>query len=213
MGRGSFSYIGDVSEVKSKMTALFEKLKHPVISDVTVESPQGGMLEMYPQPMPDLYYGEPISALIKSDGALDTLLVRGKNMGRPWSVELDAAAGKERAGVSTLWARKKIRSLMEALNTGAAEEEVSRQILETALAHKLVSKYTSLVAVEQEVSRPATDKLDNQQIKTNLPQGWQHRKVFGGAAKTATNSHRLLFAGLVLFLLSLIMLRKRKVTI
>ena len=213
MGRGSFSYIGDVSEVSSKMTALFEKLENPVISGVTIASIGGRKLEMYPDPMPDLYYGEPITALIKSDGAVGALSLSGITMGRSWNILLDAATGQERSGISTLWARRKIKSLMGALNTGAAEEEVRSQILQTALAHNLVSKYTSLVAVEKEVSRPVADKIDQQQIKTNLPQGWQHQKVFGTSAKTATNSHMLMLAGLILFFLSLILLRKKRVIV
>ena len=42
LGRGSFTYIGDVAEVAEKMGALFGKLEHPVLSDIVVECLEKG---------------------------------------------------------------------------------------------------------------------------------------------------------------------------
>ena len=59
LGRGSFTYIGDIAEVGEKMGALFGKLEHPVLSDIVVEWPASVSAEGYPQKLPDLYLGEP----------------------------------------------------------------------------------------------------------------------------------------------------------
>ena len=38
-GRGTFTFIGDTSEVQEKMAALFRKLESPVLTDIAVDWP------------------------------------------------------------------------------------------------------------------------------------------------------------------------------
>ena len=40
-GRGTFTYIADVGEVREKMARLFEKLEAPVLRDVAIRWPDG----------------------------------------------------------------------------------------------------------------------------------------------------------------------------
>ncbi len=96
---------------------------------------------------------------------------------------------------------------MDGLSRGAVEQEVRRQVVETALAHHLVSKYTSLVAVEQKKSRPMAESVNNQQLTTNFPKGWKHDGVFGTTARTATGYPLMVMTGVMLFLLATILLR------
>ncbi len=207
MGRGTFSYIGKIGEVNTIMTKLFEKLENPVLSGMTLEGNDGVKMEMYPDPLPDLYQGEPVIALIRSDQPLQSIHLSGHRMGKLWGVDINTNSDKNHPGVATLWARKKIRALMDSLNVGVVETEVRKQVTDTALEHHLVSRYTSLVAVEQQISRPQEELLASHQLKTNLPQGWQHSKVFGTTARTATASPLVLLAGTLLLLLSLLILR------
>ena len=57
-GRGTFTFIGDVREVKEKMTALFRKLESPALTDIAVDWPGGA--DAWPRLVPDLYAGEPV---------------------------------------------------------------------------------------------------------------------------------------------------------
>ncbi len=210
IGRGTFSYIGKTSEVNKIMTELFQKLENPVLSGMELTAKNGVKGEMYPERLPDLYAGEPVIALIRSEKPLKEMTLSGYRMGKPWKIDINTATGKNRPGIATLWARKKIRSLNDSLNLGAAEAEVRRQVTATAMEHHLVSPYTSLVAVEQQISRPAAETLANKQMKTNLPQGWKHGKVFGTAARTGTASKLMTIAGVILMLLSLLILRSNR---
>ena len=111
-----------------------------------------------------------------------------------------------------LWARKKIKILMDSFASGADSKQVEQKVTELALTNHLVSRYTSLVAVEEKISRPddsdgsndpddPNTSLRKQKVKTNLPAGWVHNKVFVGGADTATSASLFLCIGL--FLLSL----------
>ncbi len=197
MGRGSHTYIGKMDEVRQKMTALFTMLEQPVITDLVLSGGQG--VEIMPSPLPDLYQGEPLTALIKSRGALHNLQLSGTLAAQtPWQVSIDTQRFTSRPGISVIWARKKIRELMDSLSAGADPEQVKKKVTGLALSNHLVSRYTSLVAVEQKVSRPDNGSLRSEKMKRNLPAGWQYDKVFAGSAATATPASLLLLMGLVL---------------
>lgn len=134
----------------------------------------------------------------------------GMQAGKFRQIAVNTTNFAEKPGIATLWARKKIRNEMESLHLGADKEQVRKTVLATALEHHLVSDYTSLVAVEQQATRPAEKELTAAHLKTNLPQGWQHDKVFGGAAKTATQSELLMILGVLMLLLALVLARDRK---
>ncbi len=196
MGRGTFSYIGKDTEVKEKMNNLFAKLEHPVISDLQLElAGSDKEVEGYPSPLPDLYLGEPLVLAVRTGWENATLRLTGTRLGQPWETMVDTSTYGKREGIGALWARKKIRSQMESLALGADPKKVREEVLKTALTHHLVSKYTSLVAVDSVVSRPQETKETTVAVKTPMPQGWQATAVFGGGPKTATPANLRLLVG------------------
>ena len=60
-------------------------------------------------------------------------------------------------------------------------EEADKAILALALEHQLVTRLTSLVAVDRTPSRPDGARLTRADLPLNLPAGWDFDKVFGGA--------------------------------
>lgn len=210
IGRGSFTYIGKVSEVQEKMTLLFNKLEHPAITNIRLRSTSGGKMEYYPDPIPDLYQGEPLLISVKAEESGSELQVSGVVNGRLWQQDISTENGAMRPGIASLWARKKIRTIMDGRARGVAEEEIRAQVLSTALTHHLLSKYTSLVAVEQQISRPVDKKLQQTVMKTNPPAGWQTNTVFAGSARTATPAQLQIVMGLLFLLLGLFLLRRTR---
>ncbi len=209
MGRGTFTYIGKVEEVQEKMTHLFQKLENPVLTGLTLvtEGSEQYPMEIFPKPLPDLYVGEPLVVALKREKPLENLTLLGTQADLRWDMKIDIRGHKGSEGVATLWARKKIRHEMESLHLGADQDVVRKNVLTTALEHHLVSKYTSLVAVEKKVSRPGGENLTRKDQKSNLPHGWQFDKVFGGTAKTATPSALHFLIGCMLLLLALFLAR------
>ena len=210
MGRGTFSYIGKGAEVKEKMSALFTKLEQPVISDLRLElAGSAEEIEGYPSPIPDLYLGEPLVLAVRTGWENATLRLTGTRLGQPWQTMVETSTYGRREGIGALWARKKIRSQMESLALGAEREKVREEVLKTALEHHLVSKYTSLVAVDRLVSRAKEEKVVQAPVKTHLPQGWQATAVFGGGSQTASPAAmRLLVGACLLAMAGLICIRR-----
>jgi len=182
-GHGTYTFIGRVDEVAEKMTGLFQKIEEPVVTDIALKVGGVGAVEAWPRVLPDLYRGEPVVVALRVPGGADlsrgTVELTGLHAGQRWSVALKLADARPAKGVGALWARSKIGALSDGLYEGVDRETVKRAVVEVALAHHLVSAFTSLVAVDVTPSRPAGSDLSTREVPLNLPAGWNFDKVFG----------------------------------
>jgi Ca-activated chloride channel homolog len=191
-GRGTFTYIGATSEVQDKMTALFRKLESPTLTDVRLELPGVIDADLLPDPVPDLYIGEPVVVAFRAGTLPPHAVLRGRLGTTTWEHELTFQRAVENAGLATHWARAKIGALLDARRGGAEDEAVRGAVLDVALTHHLVSPYTSLVAVDVTPVRPDGANLDSHAMPTNLPHGWDHTAVLGlGQGATDAPMHLL----------------------
>lgn len=201
VGRGTFTYIGRIEEVKDKMDALFAKLESPVVNGVRIDWP--GQAESYPARVPDLYLGEPVQVSFALDeAARGDIKVSGMRGATTWSASLPLDRAETGRGLGVLWAREKIGALIDRLRAGASEDDVKQQVVAIAVEHHLASKYTSLVAVDKTPARPADAPLKGGAMPTNLPEGWNYGAVFGELPKGATDSTWHLLLGAIGLLLA-----------
>jgi Ca-activated chloride channel family protein len=197
VGRGGYTYIGKVEEVRERMAQLFEKLESPVLTDLKVDWSDGGVIEagaaqtqsagfeIYPPLLPDLYSGEPVVFTARVARLSGVLTLSGRLADRPWRASLDLDGGGAAEGVAKLWAADKIDAVMNGLHEGADPAEVQSKVTALALAHRLVTRYTSLVAVDVTPARPKDSPLASRHVPTNLPEGWVYEKVFGPKGERA----------------------------
>ncbi len=196
-GRGTFTYIGKVDEVKQKMLELFSKLESPMLTDINIQLADGVKVDIRPRRIPDLYLGEPLLLALRTEQAAAAMEITGVLDGKPWSRSIDMQGGAEGQGVHLLWARRAIADLMDEKARGKPEGEVRPAVLSLALEHKLVSKYTSLVAVDKTPVRPLDKGLQQKSMPTNLPQGWSANQVFGSLPQSATPAPLHLLLGVL----------------
>jgi Ca-activated chloride channel homolog len=201
-GRGTFTYIGDLTQVKERMGELFEKLGSPVMTAIDVEVADR-TAEVWPQRVPDLYRGEPLVVAIRMIDPLAPITLRGRIGNQAWSKELSLPPSEVGSGIGRLWARQKIEAAMDRLSEGASPAGVRTEVVTTALRHQLVSQFTSLVAVDR---TPATfaapacqPRLINASQDGQLPQG--------ALPQTATPAGLLLIIGASLITLAVIVRR------
>lgn len=167
-GRGSYTYVADTAQVEDRVAALFDKLTHPAMQDLCVQWPRGA--EQHPDPLPDLYAGEPLVVFAKLDTLDGNVDVCGSRAGTDWRASAALAEGSHQAGIAKLWARQKIESLLDARVRGEPEPEVRAAVTAVALAHQLVSPYTSLVAVDHTPAR-TTEALKRARLANAAPAG------------------------------------------
>lgn len=174
-GRGTFVQIGDTSEVTKRMGSLFAAIDSPVLTDLK-SSVTGAS---FPSRLPDVYQGDPVISIakLKTQDLPTTLDITGNLAGAVWQESKTISQAEDANGLSVLWARAKIADLEESRFDRATAANIDTQILQTALSHHIVSRLTSLVAVDVTPSRPKSNRLNRAQVPTMLPEGWDFGKV------------------------------------
>jgi Ca-activated chloride channel family protein len=207
-GRGTYSYISALHEIDEKMERLIRKLEKPQITDIDIQWPDGLEPASFPQTIPDLYAGEPIivkARLQNRPRPGDFVRISGGSAGGAWGGELALAETGDSLGVAALWARARIEKLLDDERRGADPDETRAVVVATALEHHLVSKFTSLVAVDKTPVRPQSAGLDKEQVPNLLPYGQSHDAIFGFPA-TATSAPMYRLTGMACLLAALLLL-------
>ena len=179
LGRGSFTHIGSVEQVEERMRGLFGKLENPAVTGLSAKF-SDARADMTPLAIPDLYRGEPLVLAARLDKLAGSVEIKGRIGDRLWVVTLPLAGAAEGKGLSKLWARRMITDAEIARTLRKiTPDDADNAILRLALDHQLVTRLTSLVAVDKTASRPDGAPLKLTELPLNLPAGWEFAKVFG----------------------------------
>ncbi|MFB9067424.1 marine proteobacterial sortase target protein [Pseudofulvimonas gallinarii] len=203
LGRGAQVMVRDTGEVRARTDALLARLDQPALRDLDIRWP--GVAEMYPSRLPDLYVGEPLRVVAKLSSPAGRIEARGQGRHQGWrdAVDLLTATRADGRGIARLWARARITELDDQLRDGASEEDIRARILEVALRHGLVSRYTSLVAVDRTPVRPVDADLASAAFANAAPNGLAY-------ANGSTGARLSLGLGLLLAVLALALMGRRR---
>jgi len=178
-GRGTYTNVGEGSEVMARMTALLERLKAPAVRELAVRV-DGTSLDLTPQNLPDLYAGEPLVLLGKGQELKGTITVSGMVADKPWSQKIDLGKASDSPSVARLWAGRRISDVeaqrwSRQIEDSAADEAVAK----LGLDYGLVTTQTSLVAVDETPTRPEGTRLTKEELPLLLPKGWDFDRLLG----------------------------------
>ncbi|MEO4000838.1 marine proteobacterial sortase target protein [Mesorhizobium sp. CAU 1732] len=183
LGRGTVTHIGSEEQVEARMRILFDRLESPVVTNLRA-SFSDTQADVTPSMLPDLYRGEPVVLAARLGSLSGMLTLDGMIGDRPWTVTLPLENAAKGEGISKSWANRRITDAEVASAVGEiTSSEADGRILDLALEHGLVTRLTSLVAVDATPSRPQGVSLKRSDLPLNLPAGWDFDKVFGEAAK------------------------------
>ncbi|WP_315722658.1 MULTISPECIES: marine proteobacterial sortase target protein [unclassified Bradyrhizobium] len=179
LGRGAFTHIGSVEQVEERMRDLFAKLENPVVTGLSASFSEASA-DLTPAVLPDVYRNEPLVLAARIDRLAGSLQLKGRIGDQPWTITLPLSGAAEGKGLSKLWARRKIGDAEVAKTMRQmTPEQADGAILKLALEHQLVTRLTSLVAVDKTPRRPDGEPLRLAELPINLPAGWDFEKVFG----------------------------------
>jgi Ca-activated chloride channel family protein len=180
LGKGTYTYIGNLSEVKREMTALFRRLESPLLTDIKIDF-NGAPVQTYPEHIADLYAGEPLVVLLKAKELDQDIVVRGATGTNHWTQKVRLKNGHAHEGIARLYARRKVAAierslygLADATSWRETQKAIKSEIIATGLQYQIVTKHTSLVAVEQESTVPFGENLKPWAAPINLPAGWEY---------------------------------------
>jgi Ca-activated chloride channel family protein len=191
-GRGTFTHIANVTEIAEQMGKLLNAIASPVLTNVNVSFEGVQVVDLYPERPPDLFLRQPLLIYGRiTQGQKGRLTLNASAGNQPYQATfaIDAAAATFHPGITVLWARQRVESLMDDWRESdeASRESLKANIIAHAIRYRLVTRFTSLVAVEQSVANP-TGQSSTVAVRSELPEGMHMDKVFGAPATGTTDA-------------------------
>jgi Ca-activated chloride channel family protein len=188
------------------MSALWGRIHLPALTDICVE--WGDAAEFYPEMIPDLYAGEPLWLIARLPSEPTMIGLCGNLNGQDWTLNVNgwdaASSATGEDNLAKLWARKKIEALEDSLMFGADTELTRLEITGVALDYGLLTRHTSLVAVDKTLRRGSDESLALTGIPGLLPSGSPAQ--LAGFPRTATGWLAQLMLSVFVLLLATSML-------
>ncbi len=163
---------------------LFDRIDSPVLVDVRIDWNGLPVEDVYPSRLPDLFAGQTIDVVARyTAAARGTLYVEARcgaqTLRVPVEVELPERA-EDHAALAPIWARWRIEERMAEWQAASAERRgaLEREIVELATEFRLVSRFTSFVAVDE--SRVVGDGTPLRVLQpVELPEGLSFEGAVG----------------------------------
>ncbi|PIE39304.1 MAG: marine proteobacterial sortase target protein [Gammaproteobacteria bacterium] len=210
LGRGQFVFISDLEQVATRMEKLLTDIGRPLSRDVQINWPQTHSAVQYPNPIPDLYAGAPVLAVMRSSEPLtegQQITMSGRLASETWQRQVTVSQAGTGAGVADLWVRAHIDELLDQRYRGGDMNRIRSEVTALSLNHQLLSPYTAFVAVEETPSRQAQEKLGKAIVRNTTPHG---QTAWPSTATSAEVKLWLGMAGLLLGLISFVMSREEE---
>ena len=175
VGRGSYLYSND-TKFKEKAKQLLYKINRPIIQNLRFVMIREH--EVLPNQFPDVLANEPITFFIKLpytrlEDLTEPFVLAGSRNSMPWKFPIKSDQIQVGKFLDQLWAREKIETMTFLRSIGYLDQmRFSKKVIELALQHHLVTQYTSLVAVDENISRIPSQPILSHQIAQNVPEGW-----------------------------------------
>lgn len=159
-GRGDAEYVMLEDDGSRAAKRFHERIRNPYLTDISIDWAGLPVTGIYPRRIPDLFGATPVVIFGRySAVANGTIKLRGKIGGQPFerTIAVNLPASENTNDVlGTLWARTKVDELLS--QSWDAEEEESNptpatkaQIIKLGLDHKIMTQFTSFVAVEERI--------------------------------------------------------------
>ncbi|QDE88128.1 VWA domain-containing protein [Myxococcus xanthus] len=190
---GDVEFIHPGERIDDKVVAQFSRALAPRVTELEVRFDGVDCVELAPAELPPLVDGVPWTLLGRyASPGTGTVTLQGRSGREPFSltVRVDLPAVSDRPAVEKLWAAERIRGWEAAQLIGRRAESMKQRIVELAVAHQIVTRYTSFVVVEERKGdRRNSGQAKTRVIPVNAPAGWamfdaqkEEEAALGGAA-------------------------------
>ena len=185
-GRGDSEVVTLNDKADAAAHRLYQRLRAPVLTDVSIDWRGLPVADVLPGKLPDLFTGKPLVVTGRyTAAATGSIVIRGKRAGEDFEREIPVhlnSSATTNSILSTFWARRKIDDLMSqdwsGLQTGNVKPEVQNEITQLGLSHKLMTQFTSFVAVEERVVT-TNGKPTRVEVPVEMPEGVSYEGIVG----------------------------------
>lgn len=186
VGRGFVQYILPQEDTEKVVSTFYNRIQNPLLTDISIDWGNVKVKDIIPSVIPDLFSVEPLLIVGRYDTeSKGNIKVNGKIVNQDTSfnipVELtfktEEQMKKENKLLGFIWARSRIKEII-AKSYGNETSEMKKEIIDLAIKHHLMSKYTSFVAVEKDLVRDPDKIPETVHVPVEMPEGVEWDGVF-----------------------------------
>jgi Ca-activated chloride channel family protein len=184
-GRGEVEYVGLNDDGSAAARRMHERVRNPLLTDISVDWNGLPVADVYPKTVPDLFSAKPVILTGRYTGnGRGTIRLKGKISGHDFvrEIPVDFSEAQQHDVLATLWARTRVDDLMsqdfKGAQQGVMKDDVKQAITQLGLDYRLMTQFTSFVAVEEMI---VTDGGQPRRIDVpvEVPEGVNRAAVFG----------------------------------
>ncbi len=189
-GRGEVEYVGLKDDGSVAARRFYNRVRNPLLTDVSVDWGNLPVSEVYPRRIPDLFSATPVILSGRFDkDSRGVIRLRGKMAGKDFYREIPvtfSANESQHDVLASLWARRKVDDLMSqdwaSAQTGRGRSnDLKEPITQLGLDYHLMTQFTSFVAVEDRVITEG-GRPRRVEVPVEMPEGVSRNGVFGGVS-------------------------------
>jgi len=151
--RAVSTYVRPAEDIEAKVTSLYAKISHPVLTDVKIAT--GGdvkLHEIYPPRLPDLFHGTQLVVIGRYSGHGHTAIKLSGLVGSErrefiYEVTFPEKTDSGKEFVEPLWARRKVGYLLDQIRANGEQKELVEEVTAIAKKYGIATPYTSYLVV------------------------------------------------------------------
>lgn len=184
-GRGEVEYVALNDDGSAAARRFHERVRSPLLTDISIDWNGLPVADVYPKTVPDLFSAKPVTITGRyTASGRGTIRLKGKMSGHDFvrEIPVDFSNSQQHDVLATLWARTRVDDLMsqdfKGVQQGNMQDEVKQAITQLGLDYRLMTQFTSFVAVEEMI---VTDGGQPRRIDVpvEVPEGVNRAGVFG----------------------------------
>jgi Ca-activated chloride channel homolog len=176
-GRGEVNYVPEGGNTADVARNFNNRIHSPLLTDISIEWSDLPVTEIYPKRIPDLFSARPLVISGRyTKGAKGSIWLKGKMAGQDFVREIPVELPETETDhdvLASLWARRRIEDLVAEEMANAqnqpAQDQAREEITQLGLEFKLMTQYTSFVAIDDAVFTGPEDPMRVQMVMQIQP--------------------------------------------
>ena len=172
---------------------IAERIHRAQLAKIQIDWNGLSVYETYPRRIPELWAGRPVIMFGRyGAGGSKEIRLSGNAEGKPLTYKLHVTLPDTQPAhdvLSKVWARKKIEDISAQLYTADAPE-IIEEITNIALTHRLMTQYTSFVAVDENDRQPINQEAKAPRqivVPVPLPEGTDYQGFYDARKASAAS--------------------------
>lgn len=184
-GGGEAEYVLLNDDGKQVAKRFYERISKPLLTDVSLKFEGVEVTDVVPRQLSDVWAQKPLyfKARYTKPGT-GTVKLTGFSGGKPYEQILPLTLPEqapENSALPQVWAKAVVGELMSAdwfgMQNGSSSAEIKEEIVRLALAHHIMTEFTSFVAVDESaLTKPGAPK--QVVVPVEMPDGVSYDKIF-----------------------------------